>query len=168
MASNVQSLVSAANQLLSTISTDTAYNTQTKTAGPLNGDPSLTSLAQQVLAAVGEAVGTSGAGSDGTAGESAGLAITSQGTITFNQAAFEAAYAKNPTAVQAMFTEGGTFAAALPAYAGQVSVAGATDDTAPGSLCRVHLPVGAAGCRHRLVDLGLLGFGPCRRPRPTR
>jgi flagellar hook-associated protein 2 len=133
VADNVQSLVSAANQLLSTISTDTAYNTQTKTAGPLNGDPSLTSLAQQVLAAVGEAVGTSGAGTDGTAGESAGLAITSQGAITFNQSAFETAYAKNPAAVQAMFTEGGTFAASLPAYAGQVSVAGATDGTTPGS-----------------------------------
>ena len=133
VAANVQSLVSAANQLLSTISTDTAYNTQTKTAGPLNGNESLTGLAQQVLAAVGEAVGRSGAGSDGTAGESAGLAITSQGTITFNQTAFEAAYAKNPTGVQSMFTEGGTFAAALPAYAGQVSVAGATDGTSPGT-----------------------------------
>jgi flagellar hook-associated protein 2 len=133
VAANVQSLVSAANQLLSTISTDTAYNTQTKTAGPLNGNESLTGLAQQVLAAVGEAVGMSGAGSDGTAGESAGLAITSQGTITFNQTAFEAAYVKNPTGVQSMFTEGGTFAAALPAYAGQVSVAGATDGTSPGT-----------------------------------
>lgn len=133
MAGTVESLVTAANQLLSTISTDTAYNTGTKTAGPLNGDPSLSGLAQQVLAAVGEAVGRSSAGSDGTAGESAGLAITSQGTITFDQAAFEAAYAKNPGAVQSMFTEGGTFAAALPAYAGQVSVAGATDNTSPGT-----------------------------------
>ncbi len=133
VADDVQALVSAANQLLSTISTDTAYNTQTKTAGPLNGDPSLNGLAQQVLAAVGEAVGNSAAGSDGTAGESAGLAITSQGTVTFNQAAFEAAYAKNPSAVQAMFTEGGTFAPALPGYAGQVSVAGANDNTSPGS-----------------------------------
>src|ERR1700689_2360711 len=110
VADDVQALVSAANQQLSTISTDTAYNTQTKTAGPLNGNESLTGLAQQVLAAVGEAGGRSGggsgAGSDGTAGESAGLAITSQGTITFNQPAFEAAYAKNPTGVQSMFTEG--------------------------------------------------------------
>jgi flagellar hook-associated protein 2 len=133
VAGTVQSLVSAANQLLSTISTDTAYNTSTKTAGPLNGDPSLTGLAQQVLAAVGEAVGRSNAGSDGTAGESAGLAITSQGTITFDQSKFEAAYAKNPSAVQSMFTEGGTFAAALPAYSGQVTVAGATDNTSPGT-----------------------------------
>jgi flagellar hook-associated protein 2 len=133
VANTVQSLVSAANQLLSTISADTAFNSQTKTAGPLNGDPSLTTLAQQVLAAVGEAVGRSGAGSDGTAGESAGLAITSQGTITFNQTAFEAAYAKNPTAVQSMFTEGGSFVASLPAYGAQVSVVGATDNTSPGS-----------------------------------
>lgn len=132
VADDVQALVSAANQLLSTISTDTAYNTQTKTAGPLNGDPSLNGLAQQVLAAIGTAVGRSAAGSDGTAGESAGLAITSQGAVTFNQAAFEAAYAKNPSAVQAMFTEGGTFGA-LSGYAGQVSVAGANDNTSPGS-----------------------------------
>jgi flagellar hook-associated protein 2 len=32
-----------------------------------------------------------------------------------------------------MFTEGGTFAAALPAYDGQVSVAGANDNTTPGT-----------------------------------
>ncbi len=133
LAGTVQSLVTAANQLLSTISTDTAYNSKTNTSGPLNGDSSLTGLAQQILAAVGEAVGTSAAGSDGTAGESAGLAITEQGTITFNQSAFEAAYAKNPSAVQAMFTEGGTFSPALPSFAGQASVAGATDDTSPGS-----------------------------------
>jgi len=132
LAGTVQSLVTAANQLLSTISTDTAYNTQTKTAGALNGDVSLTALAQQVLATVGDAIGSSAAGSDGTAGESAGLAITSQGAITFDQAAFEAAYAKNPTAVQAMFTEGGTFTPSTSAYARAASVAGATDDTAPG------------------------------------
>jgi flagellar hook-associated protein 2 len=149
VAGTVQSLVSAANQLLSTISTDTAFNSQTKTAGPLNGDPSLTGLAQQVLAAVGEAVGTSSAGSDGTAGESAGLAITSQGTITFNQAAFEAAYAKNPAAVQSMFTEGGTFAASLPGYAGQVTVAGANDNTTPGTYA-----VSVTQSAQRALDVG--------------
>ncbi len=130
--SQVASLVSAANQVLSSISTDTAYNQSTNTAAPLNGQTSLTELAQQVLSIVGHAVGSSGSGSDGTAGESAGLAITSSGTITFNQSAFEAAYNKNPAAVQAMFTEGGTFASSGPAYTGQVSVAGATDGTVPG------------------------------------
>jgi flagellar hook-associated protein 2 len=133
LATTVQTLVTAANQVLSTISTDTAYNASTNTAATLNGATSLNGLAQQILAAVGTAVGTSGAGSDGTAGESAGLAITSQGTITFNQAAFEAAYAKNPAAVQAMFTEGGTFTPASSPLAGAAAVAGATDNTSPGS-----------------------------------
>jgi flagellar hook-associated protein 2 len=133
LATNVQALVTAANQVLSTISTDTAYNPTTNTSGPLNGAVTLTGLAQQILAAVGTAVGTSAAGSDGTAGESAGLAITAQGTITFNQSAFEAAYAKNPAAVQAMFTEGGTFSPATPSLTGAASVAGANDDTRPGA-----------------------------------
>jgi flagellar hook-associated protein 2 len=128
----VSALVTAANQVLSTISTDTAFNQSTNTAGPLNGQTSLTELAQQVLSIVGNAVGTSGAGSDGTVGESAGLALTSSGTITFNQSAFESAYDKNPAAVQAMFTEGGSFSPASPTFAQQVSVAGATDKTTPG------------------------------------
>jgi len=86
-----------------------------------------------VLSIVGRAVGASGVGSDGTAGESAGLAITSSGTITFDQNAFVKAYDANPAGVQEMFTEGGTFSPANPSYAGAVSVAGATDDTAPGT-----------------------------------
>lgn len=133
VANDVSSLVSAANQVLSTISTDTAYSSSTKTAGPLNGDVQLGALAQQVLSIVGNAVGSSAAGSDGTVGESAGLAITSSGTITFNQDAFIQAYDANPQAVQAMFTEGGSFSAANPAYSGQVTVAGADDGTNPGN-----------------------------------
>ena len=128
----VAALVDAANQVLATISSDTAYDQSTHTAGPLNGQVSLVTLAQQVLSAVGNAVGSSSAGSDGTAGESAGLAITTSGTITFNPSAFVTAYDANPTAVQAMFTEGGTFAPSTPVYAGQVSVAGATNNTVPG------------------------------------
>jgi flagellar hook-associated protein 2 len=131
--SQVSALVSAANQVLSTIATDTAFNQSTNTAAPLNGQTSLTELAQQVLSIVGNAVGSSGAGSDGTVGESAGLALTSSGTITFNQTAFEAAYDKNPAAVQEMFTEGGSFSPASPTFAQQVSVAGATDKTIPGN-----------------------------------
>jgi len=149
MVSQISSLVSAANQVLSSISTDTAYNESTNTAAPLNGQTSLNELAQQVLSLVGQAVGSSGSGSDGTAGESAGLAITSSGTITFNQSAFEAAYDKNPSAVQAMFTEGGTFSASGSAYDGQVSVAGATDGTTPGDYA-ISISQSAA----QAVDLG--------------
>jgi flagellar hook-associated protein 2 len=154
VSSQVSALVSAANQILSTISTDTAFNQSTNTAGPLNGQTSLNTLAQQVLSVVGRAIGISGAGSDGTAGESAGLALTSSGTITFDQSAFEAAYDANPTAVQAMFTEGGTFAPAGPTFADQVSVAGASNNTVPGTYA-VSISQSAA----QATDVGSSTFG---------
>lgn len=133
VASQVSALVDAANKILSTIATETAYNPSTRIAGPLNGQTSLGALAQQVLSIVGNAIGTSAAGTDGTPGSSAGLAVTSTGTITFNQNTFVTAYNANPTAVQSMFTVGGTFSPANAAYAGQVSVVGATDTTTPGN-----------------------------------
>jgi len=133
VATQIASMVAAANQILSTIGTDTAYNSTSKTAGPLNGDTSLNSLAQKVLALVGGVVGSSSIGSDGTAGETAGLAVTSAGAITFNQSAFIAAYNANPSGVQALFTEGGTFTPANVTFSGTTSVAGATNLTEPGS-----------------------------------
>jgi len=153
VASQVSSLVNAANTILSTIASDTAYDPSTKTAGPLNGQTSLNTLAQQVLAIVGNAIGTSAAGSDGTAGEAAGLAITSSGTITFNQSAFITAYDANPAAVQAMFTEGGTFAPSSSTYSGQVSIAGASDRTVPGSYS-----VSISQSASRAIDTGSATF----------
>ncbi len=154
IASQVSSLVNAANAVLSSISTDTAFQQSTNTAAALNGATSLTALSQQVLSLVGTAVGASGVGSDGTAGESAGLAITASGTITFNQSAFVAAYDKNPSGVQAMFIEGGTFSPSSPTYAGEVSVAGATDETTPGDYS-VAISQSAA----QAVDTGSVTFG---------
>ena len=153
MASQVSALVDAANKILSTISTDTAYNPVTGVSGPLNGQTPLGALAQRVLSIVGNAIGSSKAGSDGTPGESAGLAITSSGTITFNQSAFVAAYNANPTAVQSMFIEGGTFSPASSAYAGQVSVAGARDTTTPGSYA-----VSISQSASQAVDTGSTAF----------
>jgi flagellar hook-associated protein 2 len=128
----VSALVTAANQILSTIATDTAFNASTNVAGPLNGNTQLTALSQKVLSLIGNVIGSSAVGSDGTAGETAGIALTSTGTITFNQSAFTSAYDANPTGAQALFTEGGTFAAANSAFNGSVSIAGATNTTVPG------------------------------------
>ncbi|HUZ42021.1 MAG TPA: flagellar filament capping protein FliD [Acidimicrobiales bacterium] len=153
MATQVQALVTAANTVLSTIAADTAYNQSTGVAGPLNGQTSLNFLTQKVLSIVGNAIGSSAAGSDGTVGESAGLAVTSTGTITFNQSAFVSAYDANPTAVQSMFTMGGTFTAASSSYAGQVTVAGASDATTPGNYA-VSISQSAA----QAVDTGSVAF----------
>ncbi|HUW88232.1 MAG TPA: flagellar filament capping protein FliD [Candidatus Paceibacterota bacterium] len=153
MASQVSALVDAANKILSFISTETAYNPATRVAGPLNGQTSIGALAQRILSVVGNAIGTSAAGSSGTPGESAGLAITSTGTITFNESAFVSAYNANPTAVRSMFTVGGTFSPANAAYAGQVSVVGATDMTTPGSYA-----VSISQSASQALDVGSAAF----------
>jgi flagellar hook-associated protein 2 len=132
VATQVSAFVAAANQVLSTIATETAYNQSTKVAGPLNGDTALTALSQKVLSLVGGVIGSSAVGSDGTAGETAGIAVTTSGTITFNQSAFVTAYNANPIGVQGLFTEGGNFSAANSTYNGTVSVAGASNATMPG------------------------------------
>ncbi|HEV3188520.1 MAG TPA: flagellar filament capping protein FliD [Acidimicrobiales bacterium] len=154
MVTQVTALVNAANQVLSSITADTTLNKSANTIGALNSSSStLNLLAQQVLSIVGGAVGTSAVGSDGTVGESAGLAITKTGSITFNSTAFVAAYDANPSGVQSMFTEGGSFSPSSSTYNGQLSVAGATDSTKPG-VYNVSISQSAA----QAIDVGSATF----------
>ena len=135
-ASLVQSFVTAANTVLQTISTDTAYDKTTNTAGTLNGDFALESLGQQILATVGQAIGTSSAADPGTAGSAAGLSIDAKtGQINFDSSTFASDYTKNPSAVAQLFTQGGTFTpgSASPAGTGDVSLVYASDNSEPGS-----------------------------------
>ena len=135
-ASLVQSFVNAANTVLQTISTDTAYNQSTNAAGTLNGDFELQGFAQQILATVGQAIGTSGAIDFGTAGSSAGLSLDAKtGQINFDASTFATDYANNPSAVAQLFTEGGTFTPSpgSPAGAGDVSLVYANDSSEPGT-----------------------------------
>ncbi|MCL5048104.1 MAG: flagellar filament capping protein FliD [Firmicutes bacterium] len=131
----VQSFVNAANTVLQTISTDTAYNQQTNTAGPLNGDVQLQNLSQQILAMVGQAIGSSSVPDTSTVGSAAGLSIDGKTQqINFNAATFATDFQNNPTGVAAMFTEGGTFS---PTYSGatpsDVSLVYASNSTQAGS-----------------------------------
>lgn len=115
----VSSFVNAANTLLQTISTDTAYNQQTNTAGPLNGDVQLQNLAQQVLSIFSQAIGSSSVPDTGTTGSAAGISINGKTEqINFNASTFATDFQNNPTGVAAMFTEGGTF---TPSYSGATS-----------------------------------------------
>jgi flagellar hook-associated protein 2 len=135
-ASLVQSFVTAANTVLQTISTDTAYNQTTNTAGPLNGDFELESLGQQILATVGQAIGTSGAADLGTAGSAAGLSLDAKtGQINFDPSTFATDFAKNPSVVTQLFTQSGTFTlgSGSPAGTGDVSLVYASDNSEPGS-----------------------------------
>jgi flagellar hook-associated protein 2 len=135
-ASLVQSLVTAANTVLQTISTDTAYDESTNTAGTLNGDFELPALAQGILRTVGDAIGTSSAVDLGTAGSAAGISLDAKtGQIDFNASTFATDYANNPSAVAQLFTQGGSFApaASSPAGAGDVSLVYANDNSEAGT-----------------------------------
>jgi flagellar hook-associated protein 2 len=132
----VSSLVSAANQVLSSISAATAYNASTGTAGVLNGDYALQGLAQNILSVFSQAIGTSGSIDAANAGSAAGLSLdASTGQIAFNATTFAADYDADPTSVAAMFSQGGSFAPASgsPAGAGDLSLGYAGATTVAGS-----------------------------------
>jgi flagellar hook-associated protein 2 len=119
VAGQVSKLVDAVNAVLSQISTSTAYNTTTKSGGPLTGESSARSLQQQLLTLV------SGAGAPG-------VSLTRDGTVTFDQAAFLTAFAANPDKVKAAFGATSTFTAA-PSVSGAATFSSATSATRPGS-----------------------------------
>ncbi len=132
----VQSFVTAANTVLQTISTDTAYDQTTNTAGTLNGDFQLQGLAQRILSVVGQAIGTSSAADLGTAGSAAGLSLDAKtGQIDFDASTFSTDYENDPSAVAQLFTQGGTFTprSASPAGTDDVSLVYANDGTEPGN-----------------------------------
>ncbi len=133
-ASQVQSFVDAANTVLSTIAADTAYNQQTNTAGPLNGDMSVQRIAQQILSTVGQSIGSASTFDSTTSGSAAGLSL-GQDTINFDATTFAADFNANPTAVSKLFTQGGTFtpASGSPAAPSDVTLLYASDGTQPGS-----------------------------------
>ncbi len=128
IADSVNSLITDANAVLSDLQKYAGYNEATKKGGPLMGSATLQGLTNQVLGAVAAAVGTSNLGS----AASIGIKIDN-GQISFDKTAFENAYNSNPTQVQNLFTQGGTFAAASSTYTGQVSFSYASNTTQSGT-----------------------------------
>ena len=128
-ASAVQRLVSAANQALSDINTYAGYNAATKTGGPLMGSSVVNALQQQIQSIFASVTGASSLGSSAAAG----ITVKSNGTISFDQATFTQAFAQNPGAVAALFTQGGTFAPASGVSPSAVSFTYAGTHAAPGS-----------------------------------
>lgn len=108
LADKVQKLADTVNGALSEIATRTAYDSKTKRSATLTGDTTVSRLKQELVRAVIDTVGT------GTAsGASVGLSVDRYGKVTFDKAAFTAAFAADPAAVQAMFAQGGTSTAGV-------------------------------------------------------
>ena len=121
MATTVQSLVTAANQLISDLNTATAYApansssvepSTSGTAGPLLGDPTAESLLDSVLSAIGNQAGVNSAGSSGLVG----ISMNEDGTLSFDSNAFAQAYDANPTQVANTFITGGSSSSPLMSF----------------------------------------------------
>jgi flagellar hook-associated protein 2 len=116
MATTVQTLVTAANQLITDLNTETAFTpgsgTSAGTAGPLLGDPTTEALLSSVLGALSGSTGTNSAGSAGVVG----ITMGTDGTLSFDSATFAAAYDANPTAVANSFIGGGSSSSPLMTF----------------------------------------------------
>jgi flagellar hook-associated protein 2 len=127
MATTVQSLVTAANQLITDLNEATSYtqssgSTTSGTAGPLLGDPAAEGVLNSVLSAISGAAGVDSTGSSALVG----ITMNEDGTLTFDPNAFAEAYDANPTQVANTFTSGGTSSSPL------MSFYQSSDATAPG------------------------------------
>jgi flagellar hook-associated protein 2 len=92
----VEKLITAANEFLKEAKTLTAYDTVSKKAGILQGNPIVRQLSNDLLQAVASAVG-------GSSAATAGIELNRDGTLKFDKAKFETAYNADPSAVAAIF-----------------------------------------------------------------
>jgi len=98
MTKSVKGIVDAINDALTKIDGLTAYNSATKTSGPLSGDSAVRTVRNALL--------TSIYPSDGTSLADLGIQLDRYGKLTFDDDAFQEAYAADPAGVAARFTTG--------------------------------------------------------------
>ncbi|MCL4434259.1 MAG: flagellar filament capping protein FliD [Actinobacteria bacterium] len=127
-ATQVQNLVTAANQVLSDIQKYAGYNDQSKVAGPLMGNAILQGIQGQILSTFATNGGTSNLGN----ALAAGISVTSNGTISFNQTTFESEFAAHPHQVAALFEQGIQLPSGSP-YTSEISLVYASNQTQPGT-----------------------------------
>lgn len=114
MTTKVKGLVDAVNAALTKIDSLTAYNSTTKTSGPLANDGAVRALRNNLL--------TSIYPTDGSTLADEGIQLDRYGKLTFDAEKFTAAYAADPTAVAAQFTSAATgFASRVQAVAKSAS-----------------------------------------------
>jgi flagellar hook-associated protein 2 len=123
LASKVSDLVTQTNAVLAEIKTQTAYDSDTQSAGLLIGDFTVRQLQSQLTNALVDSVASSSFGS----ASSIGISIDKTGVFSFDKAKFTSAYTDDPAGVGAIFQRGGTAAST------SVSLASSTNRTRAGS-----------------------------------
>lgn len=123
LADQVGRFVDAANQVLDTITQATAYDATKKVGGPLLGDSATRSLQQRLLDSFSGGVSS-------TSTSKAGVVLGRDGRLSFDRAAFTAAYAADPTATQALLARSSSVSGSV---GGDLQVVGTADQTHEGS-----------------------------------
>ena len=101
LAANLQTLVTNYNKFRSELGNDTAYNTTTNSGAVLAGD----TAALQLDSALSQFVSGALLGNGKlTSLAAVGVTVQSDGTLSFDQSALDAAWAADPAAVQQLFT----------------------------------------------------------------
>ncbi|MGE5857131.1 MAG: flagellar filament capping protein FliD, partial [Solirubrobacterales bacterium] len=125
VADKVQGFVDAANAVLGEIKKNSSYDATTKKGGVLLSDGLARQLQTQVLDAV-TAVTT-----DVAPASSVGVALTRDGTLSFDRTKFLDSYGKSPTSVAAALGRSGSWAGSTGS--GDVRLLSASDRTVAGS-----------------------------------
>jgi len=125
LADKVDKLVKAANDALSYVKDQSAYNVQNKSGGPLLGDGLSSRLVSRLRNDLSRLVSGTTLGSPGKAG----LTLNSDGTVKFDRTKFLETYAKDPDSVAALFQQGGSASSS----AAGISFSSASDTTREGS-----------------------------------
>lgn len=98
----VAAMVDAVNGALADIDGLTDFDPETNERSILTGDSTVRTVAQRLTSAITGAVGQSALGTPGLAG----VELQRDGTITFDEEAFAAAYESDPAAVERLFVDG--------------------------------------------------------------
>ncbi|GAA3607514.1 hypothetical protein GCM10022223_24350 [Kineosporia mesophila] len=115
----ISGVVTNINNLLSSITTNTAWDSSTKTGGPLLGDSTVRALQQQILSTV-------------SGMNAPGLSVTSGGQVQFDKTTFDTAFKTDPTGTMAAYGASSSFTAATGKSA-SASLSRATSATQAGT-----------------------------------
>ena len=109
LVTKAKALVDALNGALGEIKLRTGYDAENNRRSSLTGDATARSLAQSLTSAMSGVVADNPFGSVGLVG----IEMTREGTFTFDEAKFKAAYADDPAAVERLFVPTGSASAGI-------------------------------------------------------
>ena len=122
---SVKKLVDEVNSTLAKLKELTSYNAESRTAGPLQGDPTARRMVDQIRRGVMDVVG--GLTGTNTTASSVGITMNRDGGFTLDEAKLATVLTQDPAAVDRLFSRSGSSALTGVAYSSSTSATAAGD-----------------------------------------